>query len=304
MKNLILTEIVNSGKIGSVMLKSFHWHHPNHQIHIVGTQSDFEELGEIYTHPNNKFIDISLDTGLLEKYKKGHQGTAHVFANAISGVYGEFDCFTHIDGDVYFKKEIMSLIEYKFYDGFDIIGSLRCYGNNPSGVMGLERYPDTVSTYFMGIRLNKIPKYEFNYLAACCEGGAHPLGYPVLDFFDGITHAALQNGAKIFYPYVDVIGGQNTLGNKKSKYLTNMHMDCGSHLIHFGGVSSGCAFHHGKSNTGYGDWALGRYSFFAKAFYNEDIGYDKPTVYTPDGRWSNGNYDQAIMNQFKKDIEN
>ena len=81
-------------------------------------------------------------------------------------------------------------------------------------------------------------------------------------------------------------------------------MDCGSHLIHFGGVSSGCAFNHGKSNTGYGDWALGRYSFFAKAFYNEDIGYDKPTVYTPDGRWCNGNYDQAIMEQFKKDIEN
>lgn len=301
MKNLILTEIINSGKIGRIMIESFHRHHPKHIIYIVGTENDFIDLGEIREHYNNRLINVSGDEILLKKYTKGHGGTAHVFASAISGKYGDFDYFTHIDGDIYFKKESMSLIENAFNEDIDIVGSLRCYGNNPSGLKGLERYPDTVSTYFMGINLKKVPTFSFNYLADICEGAAHPLGYPVLDFFDGLTHAMLANGAKIKYLQQNEVGGQNSEGKKTSSFISNLHMDCGSHLIHFGGVSSGYAFHNKKSSTAYGTWALGRYSLFAKHFYNEDIGHKEETKYTPDGRWCDGNYDNNIFEQFLKD---
>ncbi len=305
MKTIILTEIVNCAPVGAIMLQSFHATHPDKQINIVGTLNDFEELGEIKNHKNNILIDITNDTVLIDKYKNGHQGSAHVFALALLNKFGEtFDRFIHVDSDIFFKFESISLLENELNNGYDIVGPLRCYGNNPSGLKGLEAYPDTVSTYFMGINIHKVPKYEFWKMCNYCQGAGHPLGYPVLDFFDGITHAILANGGKIKHLDTYYIGSQNIDGKKKSRYPLNMHMDCGRNLVHMGGVGSGYAVFNNKSfpQKSYADWAIGRWAFFSKQFYDNDIGYNKPAVYTQDGRWCDGGSDDNIRELFYLDV--
>lgn len=305
MNTIIFTITVNCSKITAVMLCSFHDNHPYKKIHIVGRKQDFEELGEIGKHKNNIFINIDGNNELLSSFKQGHRGTTAVFAMVIKKQFGEFDSFIHIDSDIYFKKESISRIENAFEEGYDIVGTRRCYGNNPSGIKGLEKYPDTVSTFFFGMKLNKIPSYDFAKLCRYCEGAEHPLGWMVLDAFDGITHATMQNGGKLKFLDQNEFGSQNEQGKKTNKYRSNMHMDVGSHIIHFGGVGSGYAYYSGKTQPeiGYGKWACGRYALFCKLFYYEDIPWTEPTVYGPDGRWINGSYDSEILNYIHYDMQ-
>ena len=303
-KTLVFCTAVNCGKIASVMLESFHKHHPMTEMVVVGKQSDFKELGG-GLHQNTVLMDVTNDIDCNGFFKKGHNGSAYILATMIHLAKSEnYDRLITIDTDIYFKKESLSLIENAFDDGYDIIGARRCYGNNPSNVPNLGNYPDTVCTYFMGINLKKLPNYPFAQLWKYCEGAAHPLGFPVLDFFDGVTHGIIDNGGKICYLDQELVGSQNTEGKKTSSNELNLHLDAGSHLLHLGGIGSGYAFYNNHSNPQqeYAQWSLGRYSLFAKLFYNEDLNYNEPTVYGEDGRWVNGNYDEKIFNLIKEQL--
>ncbi len=308
MDTLIFCVSVNCSKITSVMLKSFHEHHPNNKIHIIGTANDFEELAEIGKHENNVFVNVGADAELMERFKRGHAGTAMAFAMVIhKRIGGEFDRFLHIDTDIYFKKPCVGIVENAFSEGYDIVGTRRCFKNNPSGISGLDGFPDTVSTYFFGMKLEKIPKFGFEELCRICEGAAHPIeGWMALDFFDGLTHAVMQNGGKVKFLDQNEFGSQNIDGKKTNDYKSNMHMDCGSKLIHFGGVGSGLAYFSGKSNpqAGYASWAVQRYIMFCKLFYNETVGVNEPTVYGNDSRWINGGWDENIFQQLLIDLKN
>ncbi len=297
---------VNTAKITAVMLKSFHRHH-NEKIHIIGSNEDIAELSQSVSHENNVFISISNNDELLNDFKTGHRGTTKIFSMVIQKMFGgEYDSFIHIDADVYFKKESISTITYSFVEGYDIVGTRRCFKNNPSGVKGLDDFPDTISTFFFGMKLDKIPNYSFADLCKYCEGAGHPnAGWIALDCFDGVTHGAMNNGGRIKYLDWNEFGSQDENGKKNNNFPTNMHMDCGSNIIHMGGVGSGYSYYLQKSKPqeGYARWSLGRYSLFAKLFYNEEIGHTEETVYGSDGRWINGNYDENIMNGLKKDLQ-
>ncbi len=302
---LIFTISVNCSKITAVMLRSFHAHHPQDVIHVIGTPKDFAELGDIGQYRNTILVDISGNQELMEKFRQGHAGTTQVWAMAIKGHFGAFTHFIHIDSDIYFKKESLGFIEEGFEEGYDIVGSRRCYGNNPSGISGLEIYPDTISTYYFGVNISKIPNYSFEDLCKFCAGGGHPLGWQVLDCFDGVTHAIMENGGKVKYIDWNIIGSQDINGKKNNNFPTNMHMDCGENIIHFGGVGSGYAYFNGfsKPEASYASWAVGRWALFSKMFYGEDIDYHEPTVYGDDGRWINGGYDEKIMDGLRVDIQ-
>lgn len=297
----------NCSPITRVMLQSFYKHHPKKKIVIVGTQQDFAELEEEGIHSNAILVDISDNADVLAKFKIGHGGTTQVFAMVLSRMIGmDYDSFIHIDSDVYFKRESVSLIEEAFEEGYDIVGSRRCYKNNPSGVSGLDNFPDSISTYFFGMKLEKIPTYPFDRLCRYCEGAEHPLGWLVLDAFDGVVHGTMNNGGNVKYIDWNIIGSQDINGKKNNNYTANLHMDCGSHLIHMGGVGSGYAYFNKRSNPqeSYAKWAVGRWSLFSRLFYQNDIGHTEPTVYGSDGRWINGNYDENIMNNLLIDMEN
>ncbi len=305
MKPFIFCVTVNCAKVTAVMLESFHKHHPNDVIAIVGTTQDFCELN---FHKNNWFIDIGDNSILMDLFSRGHAGTAAVFSMVIQNKFkiDDYDSFIHIDSDIYFKKESISIIENHFDEGYDIAGTRRCFKNNPSGIKGLDAFPDTVSTFFFGMKLEKIPKFSFEDLCHICEGALHPIeGWVALDFFDGLTHATMQNGGTVKFLDQNEFGSQDSYGKKENNYKSNMHMDCGSHLIHFGGVGSGYAYATGKSNPqeGYAKWALSKWAMFAKLFYNETTDYSEPTVYGEDGRWINGGYDETIMKQLLIDLK-
>ncbi len=300
----VFTEIINCGKIGRIALQSYHRHH-NYPVHIFGTVNDFMDLGDEVFHNDNTIpVVVSDNDRLLDKFKKGHEGTAALMAQVCKNKFGEYARFIRFDSDIYFKQECLSIVEQAFDEGYDIVGTRRCYGNNPGGVPNLHGYPDTVSTYFMGLNLEKLPDYSIETLSKMCQGAWHPLGYPTLDFFDPVTHVMLETGAKMKFLDRNEFGSQDENGKKVNDYELNLHMDCGSKLIHLGGIASGYSYFNKQSNPekSYGEWALGRYSLFAKVFYNEDIGYNAPTVYGSDSRWVNGSYDDHILELVKKEI--
>jgi hypothetical protein len=306
-KSLIFTEIFNCAKIGAIAIESFHKHHDLF-LTVFGTSEDFSELERVNPAAffNRNTVPISIDSDeLIQKFKTGHEGTARVFALAFSGAFSGHDQVIHFDSDIFFKRESISLIEDAFNEGYDIVGSRRCYKYNPSNVSGLDDIPDTVSTYFYGMKRSSIPKYEFEYLCKMFQGAIHPLGWLILDFGDPVVHAAMHNGAKVKFLKQNEIGSQNEFGKKNSWYKSNMNLDVGSHLVHFGGVGSGYSFFNGRSAPvdTYAQWSLGRWKLFAKLFYNEDVSYSEPTVYGSDGRWIFGSHDDEILTELEKDLK-
>ena len=178
MKPFIFCVTVNCAKVTAVMLESFHKHHPDEVMHILGTKMDFEQLHEImapdYFFPSYYHNIENYDW--VTKFSQGHAGTAAAFAAVIQQKLGHtYDSFIHIDSDVFFKKESISVIKKAFDEGFDIVGTRRCFKNNPSGIKGLDNLPDTISTFFFGMKLDKIPNFSFEDLCRICEGALHPI---------------------------------------------------------------------------------------------------------------------------------
>ncbi len=306
MKTFLFTEAFNCAPVLNISLRSYFKYHTE-PVNVFGTLADFNELDEdVRSHKQFTFNAV-VSLPLEEKFKRGHAGTAVIFADVFQKkiLAPEYTRTIHFDSDVVFKKESLSLIENAFEEGYDIAGSRRCYVNNPADIVVAAGTPDTISTYFFGMKLDKIPHYEYDYFVRMCQGAANPIHKDNFDFFDGVTHAALDNGAKIKFLDFDLVGGQNEQGKKNNKYKTNMHMDCGEHLIHFGGVGSGYAYFNKRSQPGqsYGEWAAGRWALFSKVFYNTDIDYHQPCIYKSDGRWVNGGYDDQILNDLTKEME-
>lgn len=297
---IIFTEIYNCGMIAKVMLKSFFQFHPDREIHVFGAAQDLIDLGEMFPLQSLRTYD-AIDIG--DKFTVGHKGTAHVFASAFTRWKGKK--IIHIDSDVIFKQESISLIENEFEKGFDIVGSRRCYKNNPGGVTGLDDIPDTISTYFVGFNSAKIPDYDFETFCKMWQGAYHPWSYKILDFGDPVTHCALHNGATIKFLDQNLIGGQDENGKKTSSYKSNLHLDMGSHLCHMGGVGSGYAVYLEKSRPekSYADWALIRFALFCKLFYDKDIQTSKSEpVFDKDGRWVSGGWNNEILELIKTDL--
>lgn len=293
---MIFTEIINAGPVGRIMLESYFKHHPKTDITVYGTPVDFELLGEIKTHGYIRLIDVGTDETIMAAFKNGHQGTAMIFARAWKENMGQY--LIHIDSDVYFKKESISLLTDSLDEGYDIVGSRRCYEKNPGGAIMKPGTPDAISTYFTGWHKEKLNAnaYSNDEFIRMWQGAYNPLGFPVLDFADPICFAMLNNGAKIKFIDSNLIGGQDENGSKVNNYKNNMHFDVGSHLVHFGGVGSGYAYYNKLSNpeASYAQWSLGRWSLFNNFFYHKDIQYTAPCIINEQGRWVNGNYNDEI----------
>lgn len=313
-KSLIFTEGFNCGEILKVALDSFHKHH-NLKVHVFGTPADF---AHITPHENNVLIDCTPLSYLKKSYEMGHKGTAFIFGKVFSGAMDDMRKFTknpdpsmdlkqviHFDSDVFFKKESISLIEQELDAGYDIVGSRRAYLKNPANIPVDPSIPDATSTYFFGMKIDKIPKYDAEYFMNMCQGVVNPLGHEVFDFFDPVTFVALRNGAKIKFLDHDKVGGQNPDGKKNTSFESNLHLDMGENLAHFGGVGSGYAYAKdiAKQNESYGKWALGRWAIYKKIFIGGPDVKAGPPVIAPDGRWVNGGYDERLLNLIQEELK-
>ncbi len=301
--SFIFTECFNCGAIARQAIESFHEHH-NLKLHVFGTKKDFEELGPIAHDPNTILLDFTSDEMLKILYKNGHEGTAYIFATAFLKYTDRFQNVIHFDGDIVFKQSSISLIEKPLEEGYDIVGSRRCYQNNPVGIKVDPSLPDTISTYFFGMKVSAIPQYPLEIFRKMCKGSYNPLGHDVFDFFDPVTFTAIKNGAEVRFIDPEIIGGQDANGSKETKYKSNMHLDMGSHIAHFGGVGSGYVYSKNKDlqNASYGSWALGRWGLYAKIFFDQQALCGVPTEYDLKGRWVNGDYDEAVLKTIRNDL--
>ena len=303
----IFTEFFNCGSMIKPFLKSYLQYH-NKLIHIICNDEDLTYAGDIINNINVKVINVTNENGFSEAWSNGHAGTALCFASVIKK-WSDKKYIIHFDSDVIFKEECVNDIIKNLTNGCDIVGTPRAYKHNLSGVSGLENYQDTISTYAFGINKDKIPEYNFEYFVRMCGGWANPLNHRTLDFFDPVIFATLSNGGVIKFLDIKDYGGMSNLGSKKNGYESNLNFDCGSKLIHFGGVGSGCAIFNKKSNPpkGYAEWASGRWSLYAKIFLNQDTDCNYITKYSEpndhDGkRWCNGTYDSSILEATYKDL--
>lgn len=305
---IIFTECYNCAEVAKYSIESFFKWHPDRILNVMGFKEDCDYLKENITVPSDAAIIYSNDPkegGRFVSFQSCHDGTAKIFA---SFFHRGIARVVHFDSDLIFKKEIMSTIELALaVENTGVIGSRRCYGNNPVNITGLTDYPDTMSTYLIGINTEFISEHDSDTLIKMWRGAYHPLGYPVLDFGDGVVHEIIHNGGAADFIDFDIIGGQNKYGKKTNKYISNLHMDMGSHVLHFGGVGSGCSIYHGRTiaDASYAKWAIQRYAVFKKVMENqEEIIPNESPVYDADGRWISGGFDDALIEQIRTDLNN
>jgi hypothetical protein len=157
-----------------------------------------------------------------------------------------------------------------FNEGYDIVGSIRCYKYNRNNRNDIRHQADTVSTYFFGMKNYLLPKRDFEYFRMMCQGFVSPTNHQILDFFDPVTYDALNNGAKIKFLDFEKIGNFNELGSKNNKYgELNEYCDVGDCIIHFAGCGSGYYnYHNRKDNSIYQNWSVKRYIDYMYTVYN------------------------------------
>ncbi len=275
-KIFIFSIAYNCGKVVNKMLDSFHKHH-DQQIYIFGTKKDFES---ITPNKNNILIKLDSDYILRGLFLNGHLGTSYLWAKVLKREFGNYDYVIQIDSDVIFRTESLNTIIEKFVDGYDLIGPRRPYKtlrNNHSNLSEnlLKSLPDVVSTYIIGVNINKIKDYPFEVLHQMIVGYYNPLQFPTIDFFDPVSFDILNNQGKIFYLDINEYGSSDENGESKNDFeQLNKTFDCGYKLIHFAGIGSGMNFYYnGNGNVPptYAEWAKKRFALYLKIFYNEEL---------------------------------
>lgn len=281
MRHFIYTEVINCGKIGKIALESFSKYHPDLTVSVFGTPDDFKWIRKT---DKMIFIDVKRDTILLEKFTRGHEGTAYLWASIIKRTPAEY--ILHFDSDVIFRGSLIYDILHKLNNGYDLVGPIRNYKNNPHGNTRLSTLNDVVGTSTFGYNATKIDTFDIDTLSKMCQGVFNPLGHEVIDFFDPVSFNILKNGGKVSFLSFDDVGGMNDKLSRANAYPelndgpTQFKIDFGHKVVHFSAVGSGMNFYINRNKIAshvpqsYIDYALDRYAIFCKIFYNEDIGID------------------------------
>lgn len=267
MSSFIFTIGYNCPLVVNCCLFSFFKNH-NREINIICSSKDAELIAKFDQ------ANIIIDDSVAPLFQNGHKGTARVWANIISGKYGNYDSIINIDSDVIFRCESLSLIDVKLFD-HDLVGPRRSYLMNKAGPLPPEFHsrPEVVSTYILGVRTEKVDK---NNLEQKCAGLSSD-GGPILDFFDPISFEILRAGGKIYHLDSYGYGSSDEDGSFDNTYSLNQPFDCGSRLIHFAGIGSGSNFtQNGNGNvpSSYTDWAKERYKIYSDIFFNTSLSGD------------------------------
>ena len=269
----IWTEAFNCGEILQPMLSSYIKHN-NYPIHVFGTKSDINEVSIksdliiFKTLSSEKHFFKSIEEKILRGYKKGHKGTAILWAYLINSRTEKI--FIHLDSDTIFLNDVVTdLLQAIEGEGNSIAGSRRAYKNrgyrkNGTDGQQLNLRPDCVNTDCFAFTTEHISKWPRFWLRRKISGRRVSLK-PVVDFFDPVTFEIIKKAKKIKYMDSPNDGSQSTL-NKKSKFMESR--------ISFAAVGSGCNFYkngHEGIPAGYSGFALASYSLFAKELLGKNI---------------------------------
>jgi hypothetical protein len=294
----IFTECYNCPIVIEKMLETYLKFH-DIPLNVYCTKGDIEYLSKFNSIKLINFIDVTHDSVLETYHKNGHYGTAYIYRKAINDSPTNY--IIHIDSDVIFFEECLTDIINKFKEGYDIIGTARCYKNNLNGRKDLSNLDDVTQTYFYGFNKNKISKHNDDILLKMIVGLYNPLNHPILDFFDPVAFDIIKNGGKVFFLDKELYGGMDINGSKKNSFgIANEHSDFGSKLIHFAGIGSGeKTYKNGTTPNGYFKWGLYRFYIYYRLFYNEkliDVNWESTKMYDDEN--------SPIMEDFYNDLKN
>jgi hypothetical protein len=269
----VWTEAFNCGEILSPMLSSY-LKHNNFPIHVYGTQNDFDEISlkselVVCEKLTGKDNSRSIESKILNGYKRGHRGTAILWEYLINSRSEKI--FIHLDSDTIFLDNVVSdLINAVLNDGYAIAGARRAYRNRTYRVTGIDGKmlnlrPDVVHTDCFAFNKQYIKKQNRFWLRRKILGKRVSIK-PVVDFFDSVTFDIIKEGGRIRYMDSPNNGFHSSV-NRDSKFMQSR--------ISFAAVGSGCNFYRNGSKgipQGYSDYALASYSLFANQLLNKDIG--------------------------------
>jgi hypothetical protein len=304
----VFTIMAGCVPVGLQMLESYFKYH-SEKIHVYVFSSDTYMLSGFIAW--NMSVHVLPDS-LRDSFLRGHEGTAKVWARVMKSNINSY--LIQVDSDIIFKKESLSLIERAGYP--DIYGSRRCYKNNPGKAPVQEGLEDAISTYFIGFNHGPIihnlgvDQISDDNLERMIQGVYNPHGFPVLDFFDPVFFHARKHGASVYYEEPDLIGGQDVMGSKVNSYASNLHLDMGSHLAHFGGVGSGYVndqllhVYNTKplAEESYVGWSMERWELFQDLFIAKHPLPALSAKLDESGRWIGGPYNKEIYDQVKADL--
>lgn len=297
----IWTEGINCGPILENALKSFDKHHKNLTINIF-----IDQNSQISYQPqNNTYNYIKISELDKKKFNSGHYGTASLWSKIIKNNSAKY--FIHFDSDVIFFKNIVEKVIEKIHQGYDLIGPIRNYKNNPYNIELYSNLPDTVSTYlfaFNKIKINKkflsnnlinflkifninnynikndLINFNTDYLTSIILGN-NPNKIRFIDFFDPVSYEIISNGGKIYIIDPDLVGGCDHLGKRATSFsnLNNLDeefkIDYGSAICHFSSVGSGYHFENNPHKiknvpNSYVKYAINRYNLYKYLTLNDN----------------------------------
>jgi len=261
---MIFTEIVGVAPIGEVMLKSYLKYHSD-TICVYCSEEDRNYLSKNIDSATVEYIIVNDD--ILNAYQQGHLGTAKIYADIF--LDSTVEDIIHIDSDVIFKKESLSLIKNELSNGCALVGPIRRYKENPNNRPDCEYRENIVSTFFFGFKNSYVTKRSKEHLIAMFMGNSVD-GQPIIDCFDPISFDILQNGGRIYHLPRQEVGGFSETGTDSNiGDFLNCDLEYGENIIHFAGIGSGFRKFKGDApymSEGYALWALERYKMFSNLF--------------------------------------
>ena len=261
---MIFTEVVGVAEIGEVMLKSYLRYHTE-PICVYCSEADRDYLNKKVDSTIVKYIIVSDD--VLNSYQQGHLGTAKIYADIF--LDSTNDDIIHIDSDVVFQKESISLIKNRLSEGHALVGPIRRYKENPCNRPDCEYRENIVSTFFFGFKNSYVTKRSREQLISMFMGNSID-GQPIIDCFDPISFDILQNGGKIYHLPRQKVGGFSETGSDSNiGDFLNCDLEYGENMIHFAGIGSGFRVFKGEGPQipqAYAQWALERYKMFSNIF--------------------------------------
>lgn len=292
----VFTEIVRCGLIGKIAAQTFHQFH-NRKLHIFGRKEDFTFLKD---HPNNVYHYLDDQPDIVNSFNSGHRGTSMVWTKVILEQPEKY--IIHIDSDVVFRGDAVEEVVRKLKEGYDIVGSMRNYPNNPHKHRNDVRHlPDVTATYCFGFNREKIYVKEPALLARLVENSldnptvhallrSYPGRYtynPTIDYFDPVAFIIIREGGRVFILDNDMMGGFDNQGGKVNKYgILNKDCDFGDKIVHFASVGSGLNFLQMKGRgekidveEWYVDYAIGKLDLYMRLFYKTQVMPDEKSQF-------------------------
>lgn len=288
----VYTEVFGCGEVGKVFIESYvnsGVDLDQFPIHVFGYRADLQSIPEMY---GVKKIQLKIfrkqayryinSHSIRYAYKRGHAGTALTWLLIL--LTSNSEKIIHIDSDTILLKDLVSSIDSRLNDGYDLVGPRRPYKNNAQGIVFDEGAPDLVQTCIFGFRPSLITldrKFLENYRMIL--GTFNPTGVRTLDFFDPVSLEILSNSGRTFFLDFNQVGGLNSEGNRDNKYakLNNFQtlrkIDVGESFIHFSAVGTGVNVYNNPNNRvplEYAEYALDRFALYSKIFFGNDLGRD------------------------------